>query len=415
VERRALVVDDRVESRELVAGDLAEAGFCVAEAEDGLDAWRRFRHHAPDLVVTDLRMPGADGIELLRRIRGVSSVPVILLTACGDVPTAVAAIKGGAQEFLAFPDDLERVVDRARALTRDPREPSDAEKLAARIVGRSAATRRLRDRVLALAPLRVPVLVSGEAGTGHDHVIRCLHELSAGAGAKLARARSGAAGALARPMPGVATYLDEVGSFTPAEQVHWFERLCEIQSGEPAAASRIFASTSEDFAQRACDGSYHPALAERLLRFRVPIAPLRERPEDVAPLVSHLADRIGREMGRERVRFERSAIALMRTSAWPGNVRELAKVVEKLVAFSPGGGVTRDRVREVFGELQGSVATLRQQRNQRQRDELVALLESCGGNLAEVARRLDISRGAVISRAQKHGLLPRPPKSPCSG
>jgi two-component system nitrogen regulation response regulator NtrX len=413
VERKALVVDDRVESRELVAGDLAEAGFRVAEAEDGLDGWQRFRHEAPDLVVTDLRMPGADGIELLRRIRGVSSVPVILLTACGDVSTAVAAIKGGAQEFLVFPDDLERVIERARALTRDPREPSDAEDLAARIVGRSAATRRLRDRVLALAPLRVPVLVSGEAGTGHDHVIRCLHEQSAGGGAKLVRVKSGAAGAHARPAPGVAYYLDEVGSFTPAEQVHWFERLCEIQTG--AAASRIFASTSEDFAQRARDGSYHPALAERLLRFRVPIAPLRERPEDVAPLVAHLADRIGREMGRERVRFDRSAIALMRTSAWQGNVRELAKVVEKLVAFSPGGGVTRERVREVLGESLDSVATLRQQRDQRQRGELVALLESCGGNLAEVARRLDISRGAVIYRAQKHGLLPRPAKSPCSG
>jgi transcriptional regulator of acetoin/glycerol metabolism len=89
-------------------------------------------------------------------------------------------------------------------------------------------------------------------------------------------------------------------------------------------------------------------------------------------------------------------------------------VVEKLVAFSPGGGVTRDRVREVFGESIDSVATLRHQHNQRQRDELMVLLESCGGNLAEVARRLDISRGAVIYRAQKHGLLPRPAKSPCS-
>jgi DNA-binding NtrC family response regulator len=408
VERKVLVVDDRRESRELVAGDLAEAGFCVVEAGDGLDGWRQFRRDEPDLVVTDLRMPGADGIELLRRIRGVSSVPVVLLTACGDVPTAVAAIKGGAEEFFAFPDDLDRLIDRARALTRDAGASSDAEKLAARIVGKSAAMRRLRERVRALAPLQVPVLAIGESGAGHDHVIGCLYELYAGDGAKLVRIASGAAGALRRPAPAAAYYLDDVGSFTPAEQLHWFECLCESERAEPACAHRIFASTSEDFALRARDGSFHPAFAERLLRFQVPIVPLRDRAGDIGLLASHLADRVGREMGRERVRFDRSAIALLRTHAWPGNVRELATVVEKLVAFSPSGGVTRERVREVFGESPDSVASLRQQRNQKQREELIALLESCGGNLAEVARRLDISRGAVIYRAQKHGLLPRP-------
>jgi DNA-binding NtrC family response regulator len=397
-----------MESRELVAGDLAEAGFRVVEAENGLEGWRQFRRNQPDLVVTDLRMPGADGIELLRRIRGVSSVPVILLTACGDVPTAVAAIKGGAEEFLTFPDDLDRVVDRAHELTRGAVALTDSEKLAERLVGKSAAMRRLRDRVRALAPLQVPVLVSGEPGTGHDHVVRCLHELGAGDRAKLVPVASGDAGVLRRPAPGTAYYLDEVGRFAPAEQVHWFERLCETEGAEPGDAFRVFASTSEDLALRARDGSFHPAFAERLLRFQVPIAPLRERSGDIGALVSHLADRIGKEMRRERVRLDRSAVALLRSLAWPGNVRELANVVEKLVAFSPSGDVNRECVREVIGESSDSVALLRHQRSQQQREELVALLESCGGNLAEVARRLDISRGAVIYRAQKHGLLPRP-------
>jgi len=406
--RTALVVDARMESRELVASDLAEAGFRVVEAENGIDGWRRFRRNEPDLVITELRMPGADGIELLQRIRGMSSVPVILLTAYGDVPTAVAAIKGGAEEFFTFPDDLDRVIDRAHELTHDAGAKSDSEELAARIIGKSAAMRRLRDRVRALAPLQVPVLVSGELGTGHDHVVRCLHELRADDGATLVTVASGEAGALRRPTPGIAYYLDEVGSFKPAEQVHWFERLCESERAEPGGAFRIFASTSEDISLRARDGSFHPAFAERLLRFQVPIAPLRERTGDIGPLVSHLADRIGKEMGRERVRFDRSAVTLLRSLAWPGNVRELAQVVEKLVAFSPSGDVTRERVREVLGESPDSVALLRHQRNQQQREELVALLESCGGNLAEVARRLEISRGAVIYRAQKHGLLPRP-------
>jgi DNA-binding NtrC family response regulator len=397
-----------MESRETVAGDLAEAGFRVVEAENGRAGWRQFRRNEPDLVITELRMPGADGIELLRRIRGVSGVPVILLTAYGDVPAAVAAIKGGAEEFFSFPDDLDRVIDRAHELTLDAEAQSDSEKLASRIVGKSAAMRRLRDRVRALAPLQVPVLVSGELGTGHDHVLRCLHELRRGDGAKLVTVASGDAGALRRPTPGVAYYLDEVGSFTPAQQLHWFERLCESERAEPGGTFRIFASTSEDISLRAREGSFYPVFAERLLRFQVPIAPLRERTGDIGLLVSHLADRIGKEMGRERVRFDRSAVALLRSLAWPGNVRELAQVVEKLVAFSPSGDVTRERVREVLGESPDSVASLRQQRSQQQREELVALLEICGGNLAEVARRMGISRGAVIYRAQKHGLLPRP-------
>jgi len=318
--RTALVVDARMESRELVASDLAEAGFRVVEAENGIDGWRRFRRNEPDLVITELRMPGADGIELLQRIRGMSSVPVILLTAYGDVPTAVAAIKGGAEEFFTFPDDLDRVIDRAHELTHDAGAKSDSEELAARVIGKSAAMRRLRDRVRALAPLQVPVLVSGELGTGHDHVVRCLHELRVDDGATLVTVASGEAGALRRPTPGIAYYLDEVGSFKPAEQVHWFERLCESERAEPGGGFRIFASTSEDISLRARDGSFHPAFAERLLRFQVPIAPLRERTGDIGPLVSHLADRIGKEMGRERVRFDRSAVTLLRSLAWPGNV-----------------------------------------------------------------------------------------------
>jgi DNA-binding NtrC family response regulator len=408
VERTALVVDDRTESRELVAGDLAEAGFHVLEAEDGLDGWRQFRRNEPDLVVTELRMPGADGIELLRRIRGVSSVPVILLTAYGDVPAAVAAIKGGAEEFFTFPDDLGRMIDRAHELTHEVVAKTDSENLDARVVGKSAAIRRVRDRVRALAPLQVPVLVSGEPGSGHDHVVRCLHELRSGGGADLVTVAGGAPGALRRPTAGAAYYLDEVGGFTPAEQIHWFECLCESEGAEPGGAFRLFASTTEDISLRAREGSFHPVFAERLLRFQIPLAPLRERAGDIGLLASHLADRIGKAMGRERVRFDRSAVALLRSRAWPGNVRELAQVVEKLVAFSPTGDVTRERVREVLGEAPDSVTSLRHQRNRQQRKELVELLECCGGNLAEVARRMGVSRGAVIYRAQKHGLLPRP-------
>jgi two-component system response regulator GlrR len=134
---------------------------------------------------------------------------------------------------------------------------------------------------------------------------------------------------------------------------------------------------------------------------------LRERREDIEPLATHLAAKIGDAMGRVRVRIEPAAYALLRAAPWPGNVRELAETLEKLVAYSPDGDVTRERVREVFGDSPDDVASLRRRRREEQREELVSLLEACGGNLAEVARRLNVSRGAVIYRAQKHGLLAR--------
>jgi DNA-binding NtrC family response regulator len=412
---KVLLVDDRAEARALVAGDLAQAGLAVVEARDGVEAWDRFRTESPDLVVSDLRMPRADGIELLRRIRGVSNVPVILLTAYADVATAVAGIKEGAQEFFTFPDDLERMVERACALAGAAASRSDDERLAALVAGRSPAMRRVRERIRALAGLRVPVLVRGEPGTGRDQVAHALHLLGGSGDAPLVSVRAGAAVPAPRVPGGSACLLDEVGRFSPAEQAHWFERV-GATAVDPAAAPRVFASASEDLTERAGAGAFHPGLAERLSRFTILLPPLRERLEDVAQLAPLIAARIGAAMGRPAVQLERGALALLRAQRWPGNVRQLAGVLERLVAFSPCGAITRERVREVLGESPDSVDSLRLRHEAQQREELVALLTACRGNLAEVGRRLGLSRGAVIYRAQKHGLLPkpRPGRSPCS-
>ena len=193
-EAKVLLVDDRAEARALVAGDLSQAGLAVVEARDGIEAWNRFRAEAPDLVVSDLRMPRADGIELLRRIRGISSVPVILLTAYADVATAVEVMKGGAQEFFTFPEDLERMIARARELALASASRPEDERLAQLIAGRSVAMRRVRERIRALAGLRVPVLVRGEPGSGRDQVARAIHLCGGSGDAPLLTLRAGGAG-----------------------------------------------------------------------------------------------------------------------------------------------------------------------------------------------------------------------------
>lgn len=404
VGRTVLVVRDRSGSRRWVSRELGSAGFRVVEADSDQDGWVSFRHVEPDLVVADVRQPGARNLELLQRIRDVSNVPVILCAKGGDVASAVAAIKAGAQEFLTPPEDRARLRESAMALTRGGSWEGGLEGTSA-IIGAGAAADRLRDRVSALAPLRIPVLVSGEPGVGHDHVVRCLHALDTSAQSDLVVVSSGSPIARRAPPAGVTCYLDEVGRFSLSEQAHWFESLCRVEGS--GAGFRLVASTTEDIAAFVRREAFHRGLAEKLLRFEVRIAPLRERREDIAPLAVHLAGKIGDAMGRERVRIESEALALLRAASWPGNVRELAETVEKLVAYSPGGVITRERVREVFGDAPDDVASLRRRRSEEQREELLALLEACGGNLAEVARRLKISRGAVIYRARKHGLLAR--------
>jgi DNA-binding NtrC family response regulator len=403
VAANALVVDDRSETRQLVAEDLLRAGLEVTEARDGVEGWQRFLRCGPDVVVSDLALPGKDGLALLKRIREVSAVPVILFSDAGDVGDAVAAMKAGAQEFFRFPRDRGRIAERARLLARDP---AAFDRLDAQLVGESDSIRRARERIRALAPLRVPVLMSGEAGSGRHHVARCIAELASFPPARFSRLTRETVAAVRSPDVARIYYLDDFDKFSPSDQARWLAWVPEV--GDVVEGPRVLASTSRSAAALLGDESVCAELVGRLLRFEIPLAALRERSGDIPSLARHLANRISAEMGREQVRIDPAAAALLASQVWAGNVGELYQALEKLVAFSPDGHLTARRVREICSEARGSVATLRERRNQRQRDELIELLERCGGNIAEVARRLDLSRGAVVYRAQKHGLLPKP-------
>ncbi len=402
-----LVVDDRLEARSLIAAELEESGFNVVEAADGVDGWKAFRREKPDLVVSDLRMPRADGIDLLQKIRSISSIPVILLTAYGDVTTAVAAMKGGAQEFLTFPDDLERVIKLANNLLENTRQSSDADQLAARVNGKSAIMQRVRQRIVGLASLDVPVLVSGERGSGRDHVVRVLHELGERSEPLVTIPAADALRA-AVPRNGESVYLDEVADLAPEAQKFWLERIQQQDQEGDESGGRVYASTSVDLMARVAQGQFSHELSDFLARFTIPLPPLRDRLEDLAQLVPALTERIGEGMGRKDVRVQSSAIARLRNHPWPGNVRELHDALQRLIAFSSDGVITKNQVTEVIGEAPETVASARERRSRDQREELIALFDECGGNIAEVARRLDLSRGAVIYRAQKFGLVPKP-------
>jgi DNA-binding NtrC family response regulator len=276
-----------------------------------------------------------------------------------------------------------------------------------RIVGRSAAMQVVRDRVRALARLSVPVLIRGEAGTGLTHVARTLHAAAApGAGGLYvfdARRPGSPPGSLARKT----LLIEEVGALPAPEQARWHEQLRRSETGAEGAPRRIFVTSSRELSRLVAEVGFAAELRDRLERFRIDLPPLRERREDVPDLVRALGERAAGGLGRERVQWTREALRLLAAQSWPGNLRELAALVERLVAFDTEGRIGRARVAALLEESPSGVASSRLEALRRQREELARAIEETGGNLAEVARRLRMSRGGVIYRAQKFGLLPR--------
>jgi DNA-binding NtrC family response regulator len=259
-----------------------------------------------------------------------------------------------------------------------------------------------------VADLRVPVLLRGEEGTGRDHAVRAILAAQGVDPRLLTVVRPGDAAPAGRRAAAGLFYLDGVEGLAPDEQAHWADRIAAFERAVDGAPRRVFASTSADLETLAHDGRFDAPLARTLGRFAIDLPPLRERIEDVGPLAHDLARRAAQRMGRPRVVFTAPAIRLLQRQSWPGNIAELEGIVEKLVAFSPQGQVTRRHVTSMLRESPASVRSLRRAAERRQREELLELLDATGGNLAEVARRLEVSRGAVIYRAQKFGLMPKP-------
>jgi two-component system response regulator AtoC len=273
-----------------------------------------------------------------------------------------------------------------------------------RIVGRSAAMQRVRERVTALSRLRVPVLVRGEEGSGRTHVVGVLRELRGEAGAEVATLRTGDRRLLAPLDARRSNVLEEVARLSPVEQARWRDAL--LAPGRDARTS-VYATTTEDLALLARQDAFDPVLADTLGHFAIALPPLRDRRADLPELAAELASRACTRLGREPVALSRPALRLLQAQSWPGNVRELAFAVERLVAFTAGPRVERGHVEALFEDSPRSVVATRHARSRRQREELQRLIDETGGNLAEVARRLEMSRGGVIYRAQKFGLMRR--------
>jgi len=398
-----LVVDDRARPRRALVSELQDAGFGVVQAEDGEEAWERFCQHEPDVVITDVVMPRADGHELLGRIRSRSDVPVILFSAQASMAAAVSALKAGADDFVSSSDvGVEDLVSRVVTAAKGRSREAGQRALSSRIVGSSRAIERVRTRVMGLTPLSSPVLVIGEEGTGRDTVVRSLHELGPSAMGKLIVIDCSNF-VVDRGLPECkGIYLDGVERLSPNGQEYWSRRLMEWESRQFRSGPRVFASTVPTF-RSPSQVPYHPYLRSLLMRFSLELPPLRERPGDVPELAEALVREISASMGR-KINLSPSAGEFLGHQVWPRNITQLARLLERAVAFSCERSLRRDDLEELVRDLEDSVEAIRRHHGLRERDDLLEALQATGGNVSRAAERLGRSRGAIYRLIEKHGI-----------
>ena len=377
-EKHLLIVEDEVPLREATAERLGEHGYTVAEASTGEQALEQLAEFAFDVVVTDLRLPGMDGTQVLQAaVERYPEIIGIVVTGYGTVKGAVEAIKVGAADFITKPFQFDELLHVLSSALEKRRLKSENAYLRSQLeeryrfeglVGRSRVMRDLFQLLETVAPTNSTILISGETGTGKELVARAIHHnsprrahrfsaLNCGAipetllEAELFGHVRGAFTGAVESRPGrleVAhrgtLFLDEVGTMSTALQAKLLRVLQERElerigdTRQIKIDVRVIAATNSDLAQLIAAGEFREDLYYRLNVIPIPLPPLRQRREDIPILTQHFLRQIGRELTppRTNVGLSQEAIRRMMAFEWPGNVRQLENIVERALAFSQG-------------------------------------------------------------------------------
>jgi DNA-binding NtrC family response regulator len=439
-----LVAEDETLLRKILAGLFEGEGYRVVTAATGREALERFGAEPVDLVVTDIRMPEMEGIELLERLKAIDpETPVVVMTAFSSVESAIAALRMGAYDYVVKPfvnEDLLRSVRNAlrqRELAlenRSLRRELDRALSFDRVVGASDALQSLLSLVAKVAGTNAAILISGETGTGKELVARAVHFHSGRAKGPFLAINCGAlnenlleaelfgyekgafTGATASregllaAADGGTIFLDEIGEMPPSLQVRLLRALQErevlpVGARAPVAFdARVVAASNRDLEAEVRAGRFREDLFYRLNVIPVRVPPLRERAGDVPLLARHFAARFAGETGAGDVRFSAEALAALSGYAWPGNIRELMNAVERAVALSNGEILVEhlpERVRagaRATNDPEGGVLTL----DEVERRHLLAVLLRTAGNKTRAAELLGIDLSTLYRKLKKY-------------
>lgn len=443
---RVLVVDDDDGVRYTISGILEDQDVEVDQASSGDEALAILDgdpERQPGLVITDLRMPGMDGLTLLDRIASRPDPPkVVLITAHGSERLAVDAVKRGAYDYFRKPfemDELLAVVDRAleSARLRVRNEALEGELALRRtMVFASPQMRRLAVLVRRVSPRDVTVLIRGESGTGKEKLAEAIvaasqrangpfvrfncaalspeladaelfgHAKGAYTGAH--RARSG----LFREANGGTIFLDEVGELAPAAQAKLLRVLQErevrpVGDDRPVPVDvRVLAATHRDLEAEVADGSFREDLYYRLKVVSLELPPLRDRPDDIPVLAESFLRSAAERMGLPPIPPSPELVSALVGRTWPGNVRELANEIDSLVALSDQGKLDLSTLDGSPGAPKpaATFGTLKERMDAFERQLLEEALAAADGNRTEAARALGIGRATLHDKLRKHGL-----------
>jgi DNA-binding NtrC family response regulator len=444
-----LIVEDEAKMRRLLELNLGEDGFTILSAGDAETGLKLLRESPVDLVLTDLKLPGMNGLEFLQAIKNQNTtLPVVVMTAFGSVETAVDAMKAGASDYVLKPFSLTemRLVIHKELDVRNLREENRSlrEALGKRyshpnIVARSPKMQEVLATVERVAPTNATVLLGGESGVGKDLVARAIHEKSRRAAGTFLKINSTAipenlleselfgyekgafTGAVASK-PGKfeladkgTLFLDEIGDVPPATQVKLlrvlqereFERLGGTKTVKVDV--RLIAATNKDLREALEQGTFREDLYYRLNVVPIDIAPLRERKEDIPDLVNLFITRFAGESGKEIEGMSPQAMQILVNYHWPGNVRELQNIVERACALSKGqtlevGDIHLD-IRPAKNSSDGTGFLPDGMTLEQWEDDMVQeALRRANGNKSQAARLLGLSRNALRYRLSKIGI-----------
>ena len=379
---KILVADDEKNIREGLAASLEMDGYKTACAADGAEAWELFGKGDVDLAITDLRMPGMDGGELMRRILAETpGFPVIILTGHGTVESAVSAMREGAWDFLTKPVNLgrlsmlvRRALENRELVLRHREMEADLERsrLSKSMIGRSPVMRKVLDTVGRVAPTRASVLITGESGVGKELVADAVHELSPRRGKPLVKVHCAAlsaalleselfghekgafTGAVSRRRGrfelanGGTLFLDEIGEIDQNLQIKLLrvlqERRFERVGGEETVETdvRIVAATNRDLKAEIERGAFREDLYFRLNVVGVHVPPLRDRKEDIPLMAAAFLREVAADNGKAVEGISERAYARLHAYGWPGNIRELRNCIESAVVMCRGALISEE-------------------------------------------------------------------------
>ena len=438
-----LVVDDDPDLLKLLSMRLAAAGYRVTAAESAEEALVKIAMERPQLVLSDVQLPGKDGLALFDAIRVQHpSLPVILLTAHGTIPDAVEATSRGVFTYLTKPFDGKALLDIiANALAMEgaadtTSDSGEVEAWRAEIVSRSTRMAEVLAEAKLVAASDASVLIRGESGSGKELIARAIHRASPRAGAPFVAVNCGAipenlleselfghvkgafTGAVAnhpglfQAANGGTLFLDEIGDMPVALQVKLLRVLQERLVRSVGASNavpvdvRILSATHRDLDLAIIDGSFRKDLYYRLNVVSLSLPTLAERREDIPLLAAHFLSRLALKYGRKVNGFAPDAMKALTTASWPGNVRQLHNVVEQVTALATTPLVPLALVQRALRVPSMEVLSYTEARTRFERDYLVGLLKITDGNVADAARLADRNRTEFYRLMQKHGLTP---------